>query len=81
MPSDTEGIFDWPGEDYFITILRAYLQRDRATVGRVGHAYSELIDAADLLDYGISWMRVHFHSRCSIRLVGTTQQTSSTASA
>ncbi|GAC1597803.1 MAG: aminoglycoside 3-N-acetyltransferase [Acidimicrobiales bacterium] len=60
---DTDGIVDWPGEDYFATILEEYLQRDRAPVGSVGHAHGELIDAADLLNYGVSWMRVHFHSR------------------
>lgn len=54
---DTDGIVDWAGEDYFAIILRDYLALGRAAVGPVGSARSELIDAADLLDHGIRWMR------------------------
>jgi aminoglycoside N3'-acetyltransferase len=57
---DTEGIIDWPGEDYFATILRDYLTHRSAQTGRVGTADSELIDAADLLDHAVSWMGTNF---------------------
>ncbi len=56
---DTDGIVDRDGEDYFAVILRDYLTRGRARHGTVGSAPSELIDAADLLDHGISWMSTH----------------------
>ena len=64
---DTDGIVDWPGEDYFTTILRDYLLQGRVSAGHVGHAHSELIDAADLLDHAVSWMRTHFTPRCAAR--------------
>ncbi len=53
---DSEGIVDRPGEDYFALILKAYLDTGRARTGRVGHAPSELILAADIVDYGARWM-------------------------
>jgi aminoglycoside N3'-acetyltransferase len=53
---DNEGIVDHPGEDYFATILRAYLATERARVGRVGGATSELIDGADLVAFADAWM-------------------------
>jgi len=56
---DTNGIVDWDGEDYFAVILRDYLSRCRAAVGQIGGARSELIDATDLLNHGISWMSEH----------------------
>jgi len=59
---DTDGIVEWTGEDYFAMILRDYLALGRAAVGPVGGARSELIDAADLLDHGIRWMRRNLNS-------------------
>lgn len=53
---DEHGIIDWPGDDYFALILRAYLETDRALRGRVGAADAELIDAADLVEFGARWM-------------------------
>ena len=53
---DAEGVVDWEGEDYFAVILKAYLATGRARTGRVGHADSELIDAADIVDFGAKWM-------------------------
>jgi aminoglycoside N3'-acetyltransferase len=53
---DEHGIVDWPGEDYFATILREYLATGGARQGRVGQAASELIDAADLVRFGADWM-------------------------
>jgi aminoglycoside N3'-acetyltransferase len=57
---DEHGIVDWPGEDYFATILREYLAAGRARQGRVGQAPSELIEAADLVDFGTAWMTARF---------------------
>jgi aminoglycoside N3'-acetyltransferase len=57
---DTEGIIDWPGEDYFATILHDYLEHRGAGTGPVGTADSELIDAADLLEHAVNWMGTHF---------------------
>ncbi len=56
---DTNGIVDHPGEDYFAVILREYLATGRALVGVVGRAVSELIDAADVVEFGAAWMVEH----------------------
>lgn len=53
---DTNGVADHPGEDYFALILGAYLRTGRGRGGVVGRARSELIDAADLVDFGVAWM-------------------------
>lgn len=53
---DDDGIVDHPGEDYFITILQAYLATGRARTGTVGNAPSELIEAPDLLAFATAWM-------------------------
>lgn len=60
---DTDGIVDLPGEDYFAGILRDYLSTGRARTGLVGDARSELIDAADLLRHGTTWMTAHLGPR------------------
>ena len=59
---DEHGIVDWPGEDYFVTILREYLATGRARPGRVGLAQSELIEASDLVDFGTQWMNLQFRN-------------------
>ncbi|HUP71467.1 MAG TPA: AAC(3) family N-acetyltransferase [Acidimicrobiales bacterium] len=56
---DSDGIVDYPGEDYFAVILREYLAAGRATTGIVGNATSELIDATDLVAFGVTWMTEH----------------------
>jgi aminoglycoside N3'-acetyltransferase len=53
---DSAGIARWDGEDYFAVILNAYLALGRHREGMVGEAASELIDAADIVDYGARWM-------------------------
>lgn len=53
---DNQGIADWEGEDYFAVILKAFLETGRARCGRVGNAASELIVAADIVDFGARWM-------------------------
>ena len=57
---DSMGIVDYPlGRDYFADLLADYLSLGRARVGSVGRASSELIEAADLVDFGVTWMAAH----------------------
>ena len=56
---DSAGIAPWQGEDYFALILKAYLRTGRAARGRVGFARSELVDAADIVDFGARWMEAN----------------------
>lgn len=58
---DSVGIVDYPGEDYFAVILGAYLSTGRGSIGKVGSATSELLDAADLVAFSVEWMAEHFH--------------------
>jgi len=53
---DSEGIANWPDEDYFTVILRTYLRLGRHREGRVGRSRSELILASDLVEFGARWM-------------------------
>lgn len=53
---DSDGIVDWPGEDYFALILKAYLALGRHREGMVGGAKAELIGAADIVAFGARWM-------------------------
>jgi aminoglycoside N3'-acetyltransferase len=54
---DSQGIADWPGEDdYFAAILDAYRPLGRHREGQVGGARSALLDAADYVAFGASWM-------------------------
>ena len=57
---DSDGIVDYPGEDYFAVILREYLATGRASIGFVGRATSELIEAADVVEFAVAWMNEHF---------------------
>jgi aminoglycoside N3'-acetyltransferase len=56
---DCDGIVDYPGDDYFEDILRDYLAADSAATGVVGRARSELIEAADIVSFGVTWMTEH----------------------
>jgi aminoglycoside 3-N-acetyltransferase len=56
---DSDGIVDHPGDDYFTEILHAYLATGRAATGLVGRATSELLDAADVVDFAVTWMSRH----------------------
>ena len=59
---DSRGIVDYPSEDYFAAILRAYLAEGRAQTGLVGGSASELIDARDLVPFAVSWMNKHLRT-------------------
>lgn len=56
---DEHGIVARPGEDYFAVILREYLGAGRARTGTVGRAASELLEAGDLVAFGVAWMEEH----------------------
>jgi aminoglycoside N3'-acetyltransferase len=60
---DSDGIVDVPGEDYFAVILREYLATGRASAGIVGRATSELLEAADVVEFAVSWMAEHLVTR------------------
>jgi aminoglycoside N3'-acetyltransferase len=60
---DAHGIVDYPGEDYFATILNGYLSERASAVGLVGNAWSELLDAADLVAFAEEWMTDHLGTR------------------
>jgi aminoglycoside N3'-acetyltransferase len=60
---DAHGIVDYPGEDYFATILEGYLRERASAVKRVGSARSELLDAADLVAFAAGWMTDHLAMR------------------
>lgn len=53
---DEHGIAEYPPGDYFGFLLRDYLATGRARRGRVGRAQSELIEARDLVEFGVRWM-------------------------
>ena len=48
-----------PAADYFAVILRQYLATGRALRGVAGRAGSELIEAADVVAFGVGWMAEH----------------------
>jgi aminoglycoside N3'-acetyltransferase len=53
---DSNGIVDFPGEDYFSLILRDYLASRSVPTGRVGRAACELLDGRDLVEFAAAWM-------------------------
>jgi aminoglycoside N3'-acetyltransferase len=53
---DATGIADWKGDDYFAVILSSYLALARHRHGPVGAGQGQLIDAADLVQFGARWM-------------------------
>ena len=56
---DEHGIVDYAGEDYFADLLRDYLATGRAISGVVGETQAELLDAGDIMDFGVRWMDEH----------------------
>ncbi len=56
---DEHGMVDYPDEDYFAAILRGYLATGRARAGTVGHAPSQLIEARDIVPFGVRWMNAN----------------------
>jgi aminoglycoside N3'-acetyltransferase len=56
---DSGGIVEYDDGDYFSIITQRYIDSGRAATGAVGHAPSELIEAADLVDFAVAWMTDH----------------------
>jgi aminoglycoside N3'-acetyltransferase len=54
-PAVAAGV-EWPDNDYFAVILKTYLATGRGLRGRVGGAEAELIEAADIVEFGARWM-------------------------
>jgi aminoglycoside N3'-acetyltransferase len=57
---DSNGIVDWPGEDYFGLILGDFMAAHPHGRRYVGGALSELLDARALVDFAARWMTAHF---------------------
>jgi aminoglycoside N3'-acetyltransferase len=53
---DSRGIAEWPGEDYFALILKAFLSTGAASQGLVGRAWGELVQAQAIVEFGARWM-------------------------
>jgi len=53
---DEHGVVDYEGDDYFAVILREFMVKGRVLTGWVGDAHSELIDGAELIEFGVNWM-------------------------
>lgn len=53
---DEKGIAHREGEDYFASILSAYLALGRHREGKIGKAAAELINAAEIVRFGTRWM-------------------------
>jgi aminoglycoside N3'-acetyltransferase len=60
---DEHGIVAYPDGDYFGFLLRDYLASGRARTGPVGSARSELVEAPDLVEFAVRWMREKFCPR------------------
>lgn len=56
---DSDGIMDYPGEDYFAVILGEYLAAHDVPTGTVGSANSELMEAVDVIEFAVTWMAEH----------------------
>src|SRR5690606_25720040 len=46
-------------DDYFATIVEAYLASGRGKRGMIGEATSVLVDAADIVPFVVGWMEEH----------------------
>ncbi|MEE9453045.1 MAG: AAC(3) family N-acetyltransferase [Paracoccaceae bacterium] len=53
---DSEGIFDYAGEDYFADILQAYLDAGHGTRGKVGNADSHFLETRGFVQFAVQWM-------------------------
>jgi aminoglycoside N3'-acetyltransferase len=56
---DSDGIVDYPGDDYFGVIMRDYFATGGGSRGIVGHASSELIESNHLVNFAVKWMKTH----------------------
>ncbi len=56
----SKGIADWEGGDYFPVIAPEFLASGKGRAGKVGGARCYLFDAAELVEFGVSWMERTF---------------------
>ncbi len=56
---DTSDPPDGMAEDYFATIVEAFLATGQGTRGTVGAADSMLVPAAEMVDFAVRWMEEH----------------------
>lgn len=56
---DTNGIAEWPGDDYFVDILEGFIATGQVVVSKVGGAVSELFDAGSMVEFATHWMERH----------------------
>jgi aminoglycoside 3-N-acetyltransferase len=56
----SDGIVDWPGQDYFEIIAEEFLAAGGGRTALVGAAQAYLFDAQPLVDVGVAWMERHF---------------------
>jgi aminoglycoside N3'-acetyltransferase len=59
---DAKGIVDWDDEDYFAMILKAYLSEGRHRSEKIGATSGELIEARELVEFGVNWMDANLTS-------------------
>ncbi len=57
---DSDGIVDWPEDDYFIRILAAFLATGLARTGPVGNCTAECFEAVDYVPFAVDWMERQF---------------------
>ena len=58
---DTNGIVEYPGQDYFGVILEAYAQHGGVRRGPVANAAGEIIQARPFVEFAARWMEAHLH--------------------
>jgi GNAT superfamily N-acetyltransferase len=59
----TTGCLPWRGStDLFEAIVRDYVQDGHGSIGNVGAARSYLFDAADLVEFAVSWIEERFRN-------------------
>jgi aminoglycoside 3-N-acetyltransferase len=61
----SEGIREWAGSDTFECIVREFLAAGRGGTGRVGAAESRLLDARELVAFGVAWLERTFGPECN----------------
>ncbi len=57
---DTNGAFDWQGEDYFKLIVAEYLSLGKGSSAQIGSASSHLVYSDKIVAFGKKWMEDKF---------------------
>ncbi len=56
---DTAGVPDGMDDEYFATIVEAFLETGKGKRGRIGAAESVLVPAAEIVPFAVRWMEEH----------------------